>query len=350
MRGYDAANTGYKPNATGPENGVSGVWTDPVEYGSLTGGEQPNGPGSTPAVVDGVVYVGSLGKHSLLAYDAETGEELWRFGVESVRDDPAVADGRVYFRDGGTLYALNAETGDRIWEFGGTNGGNPVVHDGKIYLGGAGLQVVEAEDREEVWSFDPKSNHSGSIAISEERVYAGHERIYSLDAETGEKDWGMEVEGTPKEKIVADGILYTVAVSQGYSERSLHAIDTGDGERLWEFGSVSHRGEPAVDEDKIYFGDSDFKLYALNKDTGEEVWSQEPCGSGVAVAGGAVYAGQPDWNTSLRSLDARTGEVRWSYKEPNGFKTRPVVVDGHIYIGGNTHNILAYEESEEDDS
>jgi len=211
----------------GSENGVSGVWTDPVEYGSLTGGEQPNGPGSTPAVVDGVVYVGSLGKNSLLAYDAETGEELWRFGVEgSVRDDPAVADGHVYFHQSGDLYALDAETGELVWEFEEASGEDLIVHDERVYLGGSRkrLQVFEAEEGKEAWIFDPKSSHVSSIAMSEGDVYAGCERIYSLDAETGEKDWERGADEYSMKKFVPNGIPYTVMA--GGRDGILCAIDT----------------------------------------------------------------------------------------------------------------------------
>jgi len=62
---------------------------------------------SSPAVADGVVYVGSFDNH-LYAVDIATGQERWRFKTEAlVGSSPAVADGVVYFGSGdGHLYAV----------------------------------------------------------------------------------------------------------------------------------------------------------------------------------------------------------------------------------------------------
>lgn len=52
--------------------------------------------GSSPAVVDGTVYIGSDDK-SLYAVDAATGNKRWQFGASGhVKSSPAAADGTVY--------------------------------------------------------------------------------------------------------------------------------------------------------------------------------------------------------------------------------------------------------------
>ena len=49
-----------------------------------------------PAVVDGIVYIGS-GDNYVYALDAGTGEERWRFETgQMVVSSPAVVDGVVY--------------------------------------------------------------------------------------------------------------------------------------------------------------------------------------------------------------------------------------------------------------
>ena len=62
---------------------------------------------SSPAVADGVVYVGS-GDGRLYALDARTGEEKWSFKTDGgVASSPAVAGGVVYFGStDGYLYAV----------------------------------------------------------------------------------------------------------------------------------------------------------------------------------------------------------------------------------------------------
>ena len=67
---------------------------------------------SSPAVVNGVVYVGS-DDHSLHAVDAATGKVKWKYPTGGkVQSSPLVLDGLVYFgsRDS-NVYALDAGTG-----------------------------------------------------------------------------------------------------------------------------------------------------------------------------------------------------------------------------------------------
>ena len=71
---------------------------------------------SSPAVVDGVIYVGSFGGN-VYALDAATGDERWRFETgDWVVSSPAVVDGVVYVGSlDSYVYALDAATGDERW-------------------------------------------------------------------------------------------------------------------------------------------------------------------------------------------------------------------------------------------
>ena len=72
--------------------------------------------GSSPAVANGVVYVGS-GDHNVYALDASRGTPIWKYTTGDWIDSaPAVANGVVYIAsEDGNLYALNASTGALIW-------------------------------------------------------------------------------------------------------------------------------------------------------------------------------------------------------------------------------------------
>ena len=61
---------------------------------------------SSPAVADGVVYVGSYDGH-LYAIDLLTGQGKWEFEAEDRVSSPTLADGVVYVGSyDGYLYAL----------------------------------------------------------------------------------------------------------------------------------------------------------------------------------------------------------------------------------------------------
>lgn len=104
---------------------------------------------SSPAVVDGLLYIGSTdGNH--YALDTATGTRRWAFPAGSgVDTSPAVADGVVYFGSSGDIrtqggaYALDAATGTKKWAY-PTSGGvrsSPAVVDGVVYIGSDGGYV-----------------------------------------------------------------------------------------------------------------------------------------------------------------------------------------------------------------
>jgi outer membrane protein assembly factor BamB len=108
--------------------------TGAVKWTATTGGELV----SSPAVAAGVVYVGaSDGK--VYARNASTGVAKWTTTIGSgVDSSPAVANGVVY--DGtldGHLVALNASTGAVEWTAPAGNfvESSPAVADGVVYVG-----------------------------------------------------------------------------------------------------------------------------------------------------------------------------------------------------------------------
>ena len=73
---------------------------------------------SSPAVVQGVVYVGSA-DGTMYALDEGSGKALWRFRTGSrVVSSPAVSAGVVYFGSyDGNFYAVNTADGKLLWKF-----------------------------------------------------------------------------------------------------------------------------------------------------------------------------------------------------------------------------------------
>ncbi|HYA77790.1 MAG TPA: PQQ-binding-like beta-propeller repeat protein, partial [Verrucomicrobiae bacterium] len=73
---------------------------------------------SSPAVVGGVVYVGSE-DGSVYALNAANGEYIWKFTTGgSVDSCPAVVNGVVYIGSwDGSVYALDATNGAQLWNF-----------------------------------------------------------------------------------------------------------------------------------------------------------------------------------------------------------------------------------------
>ncbi|MEZ4905125.1 MAG: PQQ-binding-like beta-propeller repeat protein [Spirosomataceae bacterium] len=72
---------------------------------------------SSPTIVNGKVYVG--GFTNLYALDAKNGTKIWEFATGSgIDSSPAVAEGVVYVGSNDyNLYAVDAVTGTKKWVF-----------------------------------------------------------------------------------------------------------------------------------------------------------------------------------------------------------------------------------------
>jgi outer membrane protein assembly factor BamB len=106
----------------------------------------------SPAVHDGVVYIGS--EHGeLFALDAKDGTQRWVFDTgEAIRSAPSIStdDGTLYFGAAdGQLYALDAKTGRKRWTFQtvGKIVSSPYPCSGRIYAGSddGNLYMLTAE-------------------------------------------------------------------------------------------------------------------------------------------------------------------------------------------------------------
>jgi quinohemoprotein ethanol dehydrogenase len=138
------------------------------------------GQEGTPIVVDGVMYFGSSWSN-VFAFDAATGEQLWRFDPEVPREwavnvccgvvnrGVAAWNGRIFVGTlDGRLIALDAATGQRIWdvytidrnERYSTTGAVRVVK-GKVLVGNSGAEfgvrgyvsAYDAETGQLQWRF-----------------------------------------------------------------------------------------------------------------------------------------------------------------------------------------------------
>jgi outer membrane protein assembly factor BamB len=99
-----------------------------------------------PVFVDGKVYVTAGGdfwwgkrQSWLKCIDAATGTEVWSYEMPShCMATPAVADGLVYVGDGArTMHCVDAATGKGVWQHKcrGEFWGSAMVADGKVYFG-----------------------------------------------------------------------------------------------------------------------------------------------------------------------------------------------------------------------
>ena len=132
---------------------------------------------SSPAVADGVVYVGW--GNVMDALNATTGATLWTYPTGNTIEGPAaVANGVVYIgSDDNNLYALNATTGALLWSYttGGVVTSAPAVANGVVYVGSddSTLYALNATTGALLWSYTTGGAVESSPAVSNGVVYVG---------------------------------------------------------------------------------------------------------------------------------------------------------------------------------
>jgi outer membrane protein assembly factor BamB len=316
----DAAHTGVYASAA-PKS------IDHVAWQYKTGGRVI----SSPAVADGMVFVGS-DDHFLHAVDAATGRAAWKFATGgNVNSSPAVAGGMVYVLSlDGSAYAVDEHTGKQVWKF--ETGGESRLNVAGIYGTMPSREVVP-----DVWDF-----YLSSPTVAAGTVYfgSGDHNVYALDAATGKLLWKFQaadvVHSSP---AVADGMVYI-----GCWDGTMYALKADTGAVAWKFSTGSDAthfmqgipGSPAVSGGVVVFGSRDNFIYALDAATGKQIWKQENGGSWViaspAVLDGVVYVTTSD-SLKLRALRLKTGEAVFdlTYKA-YGFSS-PAVAGGRAYFG-----------------
>ena len=308
---------------------------------------------SSPAVVDGVVFVGSY-DGNVYALEAASGARLWqRRTGGGIWSSPAVVDGVVFVgSDDGELYELNASTGATLWTYatGGPLDSSPAVVNGVVYVGASSgtVYALDASTGAKLWSHDTGGDFVfSSPAVADGVVYVGADllgdrpaphpgSLYALDASTGAQIWKLslnrEVDASP---AVAAGMVYV-----GSFDGSVYALNASTGAGVWSYrtgGGVW--SSPAVTGGVVYVGSEDGNVYALDASTGARLWSRptgSPVDSSPAIANGVVYVGSTSpTGGDLYALDAATGATLWSYKtgDTRGVESSPAVADGVVYVG-----------------
>ena len=138
-----------------------------------------------------------------------------------------------------------------------------------------------------------------------------------------------------------------------YPARQINAHNVDQLERAWTFETEvveSLETTPIVVNGVMYVTTSFNHVYALNAETGQEIWHHKhkmgpittyccgPNNRGVFPYGDKIYMGTLD--AKLVALDAKTGQVEWAIQiaDPElGYSETmaPTAVDGKILIGTN---------------
>ena len=274
------------------------VASQKVLWSAATGGAVR----SSPAVIAGVVYVGSE-DGSLYAFGAAKGNVLWTFATKGpIESSPAVAGPIALVGSlDGNVYAIDVATGTERWvaALGGPAHGSPALAGHVAYAaGGNVIRALDLRSGRVLWTEFANGPVKTDVTVSDGRVLVGsdHGRVYAFSTASGAALWHFDTSGpVASSPAAAYGIVFA-----GSDGGDLTALDAASGAPIWALQTGPFRSAPAVANGVVYLTTEDGRVLAVDAWTGTELASVgAKVLSSPAVVGGAVYVGSASGLTAL---------------------------------------------------
>ena len=228
--------------------------------------------------------------------------------------------------------------------------------------GGGGLDESAAENWGAAGGSYANDRYSTLDEITTENV-GDLKGVWKTDLRNSGTEAKYSGESQP---VVSDGVIYVTT-----GKNDVFAVDVESGRILWQYeGNLNqkitticcgwlNRGV-ALGDGRVYMGQLDGKVVALDQETGERVWMRQLVRwqEGQTITGaplfadGRIFIGTVGADLGTRgfveALDAETGESVWRYYtipapgEPGG-DTWPEGTDAYLRGGGGTWQSPAYD-------
>jgi len=302
---------------------------------------------SSPAVVNDVVFVGSLDGH-VYRWDMNTYFLLPSSTYGAIYSSPVVVEDVVYVGSNDSyVYTLKTTDLTEIEKYktGGPVKSSPVVVEGILYVGSSDgyLYALNATKMTELWKYWTAYPVESSPAVSGDTIVFGTNdgRVYALE-KNGRYRWHFETNSAViSSPAIADGIVFV-----GSNDTKVYALNATTGRLIWNYtagGVVT--SSPAVAHGMVFVGSHDKNVYALNVSTGTLIWNcttGDYVHSSPAVSGdGILFVGSCD--NRIYAFNISTGSQIWNYSTKGPVYSSPAIAKGRIFIGSDDSNVYVFE-------
>ena len=394
--GYNATGS-FNPYTTAP-NTAHIVWTKPMAFGGIVGGElgttdfytglsyeEKWNPPSVMIIAGRLYYHLPLsnwpGQDGLICVDLRTGEEYWQQDIQVnfaqlLRFDSPNQHGVIPYLwsvSGSTYTMYDAWTGKPILTIANGTGG----YGTKTTFDESGNLIVYSMNSGQNWlRMWNTTKVEGQITLA-----GGNEGSWqwrppigaTLDGNTGIQ-WQVDIPSIPGQAILrvsADVIVTTARDLDAASPTLIVAgYDAHTGAFKWSFNITdypmiqrsNYNFSPIIDGVFCYFDQAEEVWYGYSADTGRKLWgptepyespwgvySQSYRGAGqpfAQVGYGQLYA--TAYDGTVHCFDLQTGENVWNcYTGSSGYETvygdypfygGVTIADGKVYISSNEHS------------
>ncbi len=259
---------------------------------------------SSPCVRAGVVYVGDLGG-VFHAVDAATGKARWTFKADDeIKSSPGSDGNRVFFGSyDQNLYCLSADKGALLWKF-QTEGPvhcTPAIDKGTVYISGCdeNFRAIEASSGKQLFAIPLGAYTGASAVVRDDQAYVGTfgNEVLGLDLKRHAVRWTYE-HPTRNFPFYSSAAVAGNRIILGGRDKLVHCLDRSTGKEIWSFLTRARvESSPLVAADRVFVGSNDGVLYELDLATGKKNWeftAGAPLSASPAAAQGTLVIGSQD--------------------------------------------------------
>lgn len=225
-----------------------------------------------------------------------------------------------------------------------------------VYIGSCSgtLYALDRHDGRTRWSYDVKPNgretsFHGDALVTESMLVIGTDggnqqdhasHIFAFALDSGAVRWSCAVEdGIVSDIVRAGGRVLAITRAD-----SLLCLDLASGRRLWSYAGGGERSDyefiyrsPAVAGARVFFGDGNGRVHALDLNSGRSVWTRV---LGAGISTGILAIGDElvlaDEQGVIHRLDQTSGAVRADIAVGDTFKGPPIMVaDSLLVLAGD---------------
>ena len=209
----------------------------------------------------------------------------------------------------------------------------------------------------EKWRFpaepDNKISYYAPVAFFQDgQILVGsyNHNFYGIPSGSAPANWSFE---EAEDRYIGKALVLDDQVFAGSADGTLYVLGL-DGSLRWKF-ITGHAiwGSPVSDGKAIYVASMDHYIYAIDPQSGKQIWKTEDLGGQLVAkpalsASGVLYVGafgsrtdKPERSSRLVAVDSTTGQILWSKPTRGWVWATPLLKDDVLYFGDNEGFVYA---------
>jgi outer membrane protein assembly factor BamB len=332
---------------------------------------------SSMVIFDGKLYSAGNADNQDTIYclDAATGNEIWKHSYPAELDPkmfeggpgatPIVDDGHVYMlsRDGDIL-CLNAADGNPVWskkaqsDFGAKKpswgfSGSPLVVGDVVYFGADALIAFNKKTGDVIWKTDKNGVEYAAPILYE---YNGTQYIVTFGKSglslhklsdgslAARLDFGMDRGVQAATPVVKDDLIF---ISAGYNKGAMLArFDGAKLEKVWDGRVMRNKFSSCVLVGDHLYGFDENTLKCIELKSGAVKWESTDFGHGTMIVAGGMMIIFSEQGGELAVAEANPNalEVVVKHQILDGRSwVAPALANGHLYVKNNNGDMAALD-------